>query len=507
MEQLETKEEIGGGIFFQYVNSIIGTLAGFIFYIYIIHFYTAQLVGTVALLLAITFVLNILFSFGIGYGLQHFVSYHLGRNEFASIRGIVVKFSTMGLGLALLSFVFLYITAPIFATSFFHSNEYVPLVRLLGIDLFFMVASTILSGILIGFQSFKSQALWNVIGIVVTNLVPVVLLDLYNRIIFVVLGWASGYAITSIAFAIFTIRRIDRLSITEEKVAIEPILKYAFPIFLASLVGIGASYVDRFVVSYFLNLSLLGVYNFALLISSAINFLVYPFATILLPKLSEMYGSGKKNEMKDYISRGIELISMIYVPAALLIAALSSDVLLFLASDEYLAASIPVTIVLFFSSIFITWNILSVSLQSIRKTKIFLLISSSALVSNFIISILLIPRFQMIGASIGYSSISGVSFFITYYYAKKFDILRFERVKMTKIYLSAFLMFLVVVTFERMLPYSPLKLLLFITVGFAIYSGMIKVLKTFDKSDLDFIMHLMPWWLQRLKVVISVLFL
>ena len=76
-------------------------------------------------------------------------------------------------------------------------------------------------------------------------------------------------------------------------VEIAPVFRYSFPIFLASLVGIGSTYVDRFVVSYLLNLSLPGIYNFALLISSAIGFIVGPFTTILLPKLSEMYGLNK----------------------------------------------------------------------------------------------------------------------------------------------------------------------------------------------------------------------
>jgi len=62
---------------------------------------------------------------------------------------------------------------------------------------------------------------------------------------------------------------------------------------MASLIGYGATYLDRFIVSYLMNLSLLGIYNFALLIPSAISFIIGPFSTILLPKLSEMYRRGE----------------------------------------------------------------------------------------------------------------------------------------------------------------------------------------------------------------------
>ncbi len=44
-------------------------------------------------------------------------------------------------------------------------------------------------------------------------------------------------------------------------------------------------------------------------------------------------------------------------------------------------------------------------------------------------------------------------------------------------------------------------------LGFAIYSGMIKVLRTFRREAIDFIMLPIPWWFQKVKVVISALFL
>ena len=67
-------------------------------------------------------------------------------------------------------------------------------------------------------------------------------------------------------------------------------------------------------------------------------------------------------------------------------------------------------------------------------------------------------------------------------------------------------MFIIIFVLQRILPYSPLKLLLLILIGFVIYSGLIKLLRTFSKKDLDFIMLLFPWFLQRLKGVISLLF-
>lgn len=506
MEELEVKEHIGSGIFFQYANAVSYILAGFIFYIYIIHFYTSNLVGIVALLLAITSLLNIVFSLGTNYGLQHFISYHLGKREFGAIRSIIKKFSIIGTFLAAASLVFLYFTSPIFATLFFHSLEYVALVRFLGIDLFFMVTSTVFTGILIGLQNFKSQAVWNISGILISYSLPVILLFFFNNPVFIVIGWCSGYGFSTAAYGIKIYRRLESINGNVMQPVRDRIFGYAFPIFLSSLIGYGASYVDRFIVSYLLNLSLLGIYNFALLISSAVSFIGGPFALIMLPKLSETYGLERGEDYGNYVAKGIELLAAIYVPIAMLVASLSSSILLFLSGVEYLPASVPVMIVLLSNSVFISGGILAVSLQGIRKTKIFLLTSSLALLSNFVLSIILIPKFQLIGAAIGYSSISAISFVILYLYASKFKVLKFEGKKLGKIYLSATVMFTGIFLLQAAIHYSPLWLFFMIFLGFVIYLGMIKALKTFNKEDLEFVMILVPAWPRKIKKVISFLF-
>ena len=506
MKQFKIREETSSGIFFQYMNSIAIILAGFIFYIYIIRFYSVELVGAVSLLITITSLLNIFFSLGLGYGLQHYISYYLGRREYGTIKRLIAEFSLLGFALAFLSLVFLYLFSPIFASLFFHTFKYILLVKYLGLDLCFMVLSTFLGGILIGLQNFKSQAIWNIAGILISYSLPVILLAMLNNSLFIVIGWATGYALSSFAYSILIIRKLKNIQEKSMDVKMSPIFRYSFPLFFSLLIGVGASYIDRFIVSYLLNLSLLGIYNFALLISSSMGLIIYPFSTILLPKISEMYGLEKREEIKNYVAKGIELISAIYVPVAMLVAALSSSILLFLSKEEYLAASIPVTIVLAVNSIFVSGNILSISLQGIRKTRIFIITSSSALLSNFIISILLIPRYQLIGASIGYSSISMVSFFVLYYYAKKFDIKNFEKMKIAKIYISAFAMFFVILWLQDIFLYSPIKLFIYLVLGFIIYSGLIKAMKTFSKQDMDFIMTLIPSGLQKLKGVIFMMF-
>lgn len=94
-----------------------------------------------------------------------------------------------------------------------------------------------------------------------------------------------------------------------------------------------------------------------------------------------------------------------------------------------------------------------------------------------------------------------------YYYARKYDTLKFEGIKIAKIYVAGFIMFFVIFGLQKLFLYSLLKLLAYNLLGLAIYPGMIEVMKTFSKQGLDLIMLLIHRWLQKIRVLISTLFL
>jgi len=244
-----------------------------------------------------------------------------------------------------------------------------------------------------------------------------------------------------------------------------------------------------------------------LLIVSAIGFIVGPFGSILLPKFSEFFGRNDINSIRIFSSKAVELLLTIYLPVALLIAAISSPILLFLSSSQYLPVTIPIIIILLINSIFIIANVFGPALQSIRKTRIFIISSGLALASNFILSVMLIPPFKMVGAAIGFSSIYVVSFFILYYFMKKYDLISFERIKILKIYISGFLMFIIMFIIQHLLGYSILRLILYIVLGFVIYIVFLKAFRIFNNEDLEFFMFLLPKRLQKLRKIIRILIL
>jgi len=506
MDQAIERDSVSRGIVYQYANSIIAVLAGFFFYIYIIHFFTPEIVGVVALLLAIASLFNIVFSLGLGSGVQHFISYHLGRNEPEHIHKIIRRFSMIALVISIISLIFIWFSAPFFEYLFFHTNKYTLLIRFLGFDLFAMILNTILGGMLLGLQNFKSQAIRNIIGVIISYSSPIIFFMFTKNPLVIVIGWTLGNATSAILVASMLYKSLKKLGkVSQGKYNVKAVFYYSMPIFISSLIGYGATYVDRFTVSYFLNLNELGIYNFGLLIVSAIAFITNPFGSILLPKFSEFYGRNDKESIRIYSSKASELLLTIYLPIALLIAAISPSILLFLSNKEYLPATWPIIIILLINSIFIVSNIFGPALQSIRKTRIFITSSGLALASNFIFSVLLIPKLQMIGAAIGFSSIYVMSFIVLYYYMRKYELIRFEKLKIIKIYISAFLMFIIMFIIQDRLGYSILKLVIYIILGFIIYLFLLKLLRIYNNDDIEFFMLLLPKSLQGLRKYLKLL--
>ncbi|MEM3334298.1 MAG: lipid II flippase MurJ [Thermoplasmata archaeon] len=279
----------------------------------------------------------------------------------------------------------------------------------------------------LGLQNFKANTIISIISntLAYGSIVPLLIIN--DNPLMTIVGWNIGYFTGTILTFLFLFKRMKYIeSKPATYIKIKPIIYYSIPLFISGLIGYGATYVDRFIVSYFLNLSEMGIYNFSLLIVSSLSMLITPFGTILLPKLSEYYGKREYDKMRLLGSKAIEVLMAVYLPVALLVVAISQSILLFIANREHLPGYIPIITILVINSIFISSNIPGVTLQAIRKTRILLISSSFIFASNFILSVILIPRFGIDGAGIAFSSIYIMGFAVVFYYAKNIILLRLK---------------------------------------------------------------------------------
>ena len=498
---------IGIDAIFQYAGSVAQIFSGLVFYLIAVRLFSLSSIGAIALFLAIVGLFNILFSFGLSTASQHFTSYSLGMGDYDTARKIIYRILFFSVGLSLAGLFTLQILASYISTLLLHSPKYIETVRVLGIVLFGNTMFGILNGVVLGLQRFRLSAIISVI-IWVTYYFGAIMFALYMKSISaIVFGWMIGI-FTGVIIELIVIL----LPIKKHRGKGNPppnlvILKYSVPVLFSSLISYGAAYADRFIVSGLLNLASLGVYNFALLIASAISFLSIPFNNILLPKFSEFFGRGDKEKIRSTAEISATLLSYFYVPSALGIAALSPIILNILAGSEYISGSMPLRIIMFFTALFITQNILIQAIASIKKTRLFLYSSFLSLMGNIIISIVLIPPLGLIGASLGFSSVYVITFAILYYFARKEYVLSLDIKGITKIWLAAILMFSIVNYFSLLFGSYPIYLPFYIFIGTAIYIILTKIMGIFRVESKELILSIFPSKLGILKRLLLLLVL
>ena len=498
-------ESFSSGVTFQYSAVASMFISSSLFYFFIAHILPVNIVGSISLLYAIMNIMAVVFVFGLSQGIQHYISYHLVRQNHQAVMKLMKQTMLLAILLALTAFVFMYFASGEIAVLFFHSIAYVLSIKLIGIAIAGSVMINILGSMLLGLNQYKKYSLIYIFINIFTYFFPLFMLFLTGKSVFLIAGLAAINILSASLFFFFVYRAYNRIGNITQNTSKEPyrnLIYYSVPIFFSSIMGTSATYIDRIVVSYFINLSYLGIYNFALIIASAATFLVVPVSNLLIPKLSTFFSLDNKEGFKSSIRILLNIVSLIYIPAALGIAALSRIILYEFAGPVYTVAYIPLMIIMFISSFFIGSVVLSSGISSIRKTKIFVYSSGFSLSANVILSILLIPTFNIIGAAIAYSSMNAVNFAIVYYYARKFEINNYDILRVARIWLSSLIMFGAVFVVQGIFPYSMPNIFLYILLGLAVYLVEIKIFHLVSDSEMDYILSVIPNRFSTLKCIL-----
>lgn len=513
MVVISRERSTGIDAIFQFTGSGVQLFSGAVFYLIIVRLFPQYTVGAIAFFLAVVGLFSIVFSFGLGTAARHFIAYHIGTGDYDAAKRTIYKIFVWGFGLALLGTAALVYVSSEVSIIFLHSAQYSGLVRLLSIDLLGNLLFGLFNGSLLGLQSFRVSALINSV-IWAAYYFAAIGLSLYLRDLeSVVIGWILGIFLGVVLefLAVFKILGSYRAPVKMSGTRTNIIMKYSFPVLLSSIIGYGAAYADRFIVTGLLTLSALGIYNFALLAASSIGFLAVPFNNILLPKFSNLFATGRKDEIREHVKASSLLLSSLYVPAALGIASLSPEIIYLLAGTSYTSGAEPLALIMIFSAIFVSQNIYTQAVASVRKTHIFIYGSIAALTANIAISLILIPRFGLIGAALGFSSVYGANFAVMLLFAMREKIAGIDLVGMGKIWASSAIMFAVVWSISEILAkfvsYNRLFIAMYIILGFAVYSVSARYIRIFSRENHDLVISLFPERFTRTRKLITVIML
>lgn len=158
------------------------------------------------------------------------------------------------------------------------------------------------------------------------------------------------------------------------------------------------TYLDSVLLSFFSGDYYVGIYQVSFKIIFALQFLPMAFVASLYPAMS-FYWKNNKGQLKTTFKRSIDYLLLISIPISLAVFLLADKIILIFKND-YDGASLPLKISII-SLVFIFLNfplgsLLNACDRQAKNTRNILL----ALISSIVLNILLIPKFQAVGASI-----------------------------------------------------------------------------------------------------------
>jgi O-antigen/teichoic acid export membrane protein len=265
-------------------------------------------------------------------------------------------------------------------------------------------------------------------------------------------------------------------------------LKFSLPLMPSSIFVWLVSASDRYLIAFFLNSLMVGIYSAAYGIASILSLFVNPIRMNLAPTLSKLWDENRKNEVKAYFNRSIKYFLMLAIPSAFGLTFLSRQILTVLSRPEI--ADRGVIVVALVAGATILNSIFSINGQIyflLKKTKAVALILFISAVVNIVLNIFLIPFWHINGAAlstlIAYFIPAAVASIMLYKELKIFLDLSF----LGKSILSSSIMifFINMVNSQKALALLPI-----IIFGAGVYFVSLLLLRGIERKEMEFFLTL-----------------
>lgn len=254
----------------------------------------------------------------------------------------------------------------------------------------------------------------------------------------------------------------------------------SLPIGVASILRKISLQVDILILAAIASPSAVGLFSAPYKIVQALSILPETLTIALFPHLSRLAQCSYRG-LFDVYEKNLKFMCLLSVPIVMILSVLSQDIILLIYGDRFANAHLAL-LVLSFSLIFLFQTSQFVYLFSaLGKQRMFTVCSLGGLVVNIVLDLLLIPRFDFIGASMGTlvaeMSLFGIGVYFIKATDKKTSFLRAS----WKSLLSGILMAMVLYQFKgSSLPWMVSG----IVVSSVVYVISVLVLRVFSESEM-----------------------
>ncbi|HLC55798.1 MAG TPA: flippase [Candidatus Nanoarchaeia archaeon] len=499
MEYEESLKKIAKGAGIIIIGIFLSKILTF-FYRIILARMGASDYGLFSLGLAILGMISTIALLGFNTGIVRYVSYYKGKRDMERVKGtiyFILKIMTITI---LLSMIILLIFPETISVNFFHNKDLAPILRIMA----FAIPPAVLSAIFLSLlRAHHNTKDWVYSKLIFENLSKIIITIILLLLGFKIFGVVIAYILSVFGTLLFSFYFVKKKIFSELKnvTSVSPpareLLNYSIPLLFNEIMVLILLWTDTFMIAYFLDVKLTGIYNVVIPIASLMHLFPYALMYLFLPVLTEVHSQDKRSIFKTLyrtITKWIFTVNLIIFSLFILI---SREFINIFFGSEYTAdifiifnKEIPISVIalIILSTGFLV-NYTTACSKNIliiyKKTKWIAFNMIATAIINILLNFYLIPILGIIGAAIATSvsfMIRSIINTIQAFIITKIQIFRFNFVK---VFFSAILSLIIIFVLKNFFK-SPeiISLILFSFAFVALYISFLFILRTFEEEDI-----------------------
>ncbi|WP_223032321.1 flippase [Hanstruepera marina] len=395
--------ELIKGSLTSFLGKILGMTFGYIAGIFIANKYGAEELGIYSLCLTVLSLVVLIPKFGFDNSLIKILNEVLIKGNKTNFISVLKRTSVFSLGLAILASIILYFSSGYISTHIFKN---VNLTNPLIATSFAIVPTTLLVIASGTYQALKKTfqhmlfktALINVVfvGFLVLNYF---LLDSYGEIMMLYCGASYITLIIAVFFVFTSLKKIPFKKGRLFNYKNWDIFNISYPMLFSNSFALLLGWVNVLLLGYFISEFGVGIYDSAEKLAALSNLALIAVNSIAAPKFAEAHSKDNIHELKAVMQKSTKMIFFITAPLLLILIVFGKPVLGLYGSEFIVGYWCLVFLCLgrFISSISGSVGYL---LQMTGQQKTFQNVVFLAFIINLILSLILIPRFGILGAAV-----------------------------------------------------------------------------------------------------------
>ncbi|MEE8168508.1 MAG: flippase [Candidatus Hydrothermarchaeales archaeon] len=379
-------------------SNLLVRVAGHIYRILMGRMLTPYEFGLLNLALPLQYLILVLTSAGVAPSVAKFVAEQEAKGDFkrrdSIISSSLVFFTLLGF---LLGFLFYALASPIGVYVFHDLNVILPLkVSSIALGFGFLVAAY--TGVFQGYKRMDYMGLTLVLEQVLRIVFAFALVYSGFSVIGAIWGSTLGFVVAvPIAYLLFKRigQRFSNCSIRD----FEEVFRFSLPVSATALAGFTLAYADVLLLGVYLTPEEVGIYSAASPTSRLILAFTTAIYATLLPSISELKAKKKVGEIKRYIVYAYKMAFAVLLPVVAFSILFSSTIISLLFGSAYIMASASFKVLIVGAAFFGIFMVNSGIFQGLGKPVVPLRILAFAAVFDIFLNIMLIPRYQILGAA------------------------------------------------------------------------------------------------------------